>query len=279
MRGNSLPSQRIARHRIARGGFTLPELLVVIFCIAVLATILIPVVSKSRQAATRTKCANVLRGLGHAVTSFSSEHNGTLPTCGTKTTTAYPNSTDWIVWGGMDTTTVGTVTRNNDYMEESGLAKYLGVTSIDTAGAPNEALRNNFRCPAVDPDLRATKPYPYDYQFNAQLSGMPIDRVDRAGQKGVIVETDGYDDSAYCYYDPKNPRSPATYNNGDPNSIQGGKDSPSSRHGGRGDNCLFADGHVDILTNNDFQTWDAYYTPGTPDTATQTQNTTYGNAR
>jgi prepilin-type N-terminal cleavage/methylation domain-containing protein/prepilin-type processing-associated H-X9-DG protein len=266
--------------RRQRGGFTLVEILVAIGILVVLVAITVPVVSRARHQANRTKCANTLRGLGQAVTAFASEHNTTLPTCGIKTppttgTDVYPTSTDWIVWGGIDNN-VNSDGRNTDYMNESGLAKYLGVTALDQSGGPNERLRSNFRCASVSDDLRAIGPYPYDYQFNSQLSGMPLDRIQNGGGIGMIVETDNRDDSTFNFW------ATGTYP-----TDHAGVDVLSSRHGGRGDNCLYIDGHVDAIdsklgptatVDGDFKAWDAYYLQS-PVTETQTKNTTYLSAK
>lgn len=63
---------------LRRQGFTLLELLAVIATIALLAALLLPILSKAKVKAQRTACASNLRQLGLAWTLYYNENNGYL---------------------------------------------------------------------------------------------------------------------------------------------------------------------------------------------------------
>jgi prepilin-type N-terminal cleavage/methylation domain-containing protein/prepilin-type processing-associated H-X9-DG protein len=63
----------------APSGFTLIELLTVIAVIGVLAAILIPAVSRTRQKASLAECASTQRNVGQAMLLYQQDHGGKLP--------------------------------------------------------------------------------------------------------------------------------------------------------------------------------------------------------
>jgi prepilin-type N-terminal cleavage/methylation domain-containing protein len=77
--------------RRLRQGFTLVELLVVIGIIALLVGILLPTLTKARDAAARTACLSSLRELGNALRIYGTENHECCPIGGVKADPANGN--------------------------------------------------------------------------------------------------------------------------------------------------------------------------------------------
>ena len=67
------------RKDVRAAAFTLTEMMVVVALIAILASLLLPAISRSKSKALRIKCVSNLRQVGQAFTLYADDHKGQLP--------------------------------------------------------------------------------------------------------------------------------------------------------------------------------------------------------
>src|SRR5579862_4240317 len=76
---NAFKFQGVLMPGTGKKAFTLVELLVVIGIIALLISILLPALSRAREAANTVKCESNLRSIGQGIAGYVADNNETLP--------------------------------------------------------------------------------------------------------------------------------------------------------------------------------------------------------
>ena len=132
-----LPDRDDKRTR-STSGFTLIELLVVIAIIAILASLLLPALSKAKAKGQHIACINNLKQVSLAFLTYIGDFDDIFPGAAAKLPTM-PVSEDWIYWNGTDPRITAPVRRDP---KNSPLASFLGGFQT-----------NLYRCPS-DKDIR-----------------------------------------------------------------------------------------------------------------------------
>src|ERR1700749_1675051 len=103
----------LSRHRMApRNAFTLIELLVVIAIIAILASILLPVLSAAQEKARKITCINNNKEIADALLMYVTDDNGIFPPLNEKNLTYHTTNWWWVYVNNGNYITKTSVTNN-----------------------------------------------------------------------------------------------------------------------------------------------------------------------
>ena len=137
------------RKRLGAAGFTLIELLVVIAIIALLVSMLMPMLSKARQIALQVKCRSQYRQIGLAIHGFAAAHDGRAPSGAYTFTTTDPSR--WVpLWpstvpqGTLASSEGWATILNSEYFKSTMIATGMPMTSD---GMP--VRKSRLVCPSV----------------------------------------------------------------------------------------------------------------------------------
>jgi prepilin-type N-terminal cleavage/methylation domain-containing protein/prepilin-type processing-associated H-X9-DG protein len=164
-----------------RRGFTLIELLIVIGIIAVLLSLLLPALNRSREQARQVVCMNNLRHIGQAFVSYAHDNKEMWP--GSASYGGTPRFDDWVWWQPTRIAQIG----------RGGIGPYLNL-------ANNAASTAVLRCPSDPIEFRgqAGPPgkYPFSYSMNYDMvagdanPGININTILRPAEKILLFEED-----------------------------------------------------------------------------------------
>ena len=226
-------------------GFTLIELLVVIAIIAILAAMLLPVLSSAKLKTQKIACLNHLKQLQTAWIMYNGESEGHIPTCEPfDPTTLAINTTAWVrgvaailsppgAFGQVDP---GVLDCTNQHALALGtLYSYLSQPGV-------------YRCPSDTREVNGT-PYVRSFSMNNWMNGEPFaDSANNLDLGHRLFKTESSitsPSSLYVFID----EDAGTINDGMfvvyMNPANGLQDQPSLRHK-TGYPLTFADGHAEV---------------------------------
>jgi len=152
-------------------GFTLAEMLIVVGIIALLVSLLLPMVARARETAKQTSCANNLRQIAAAFIAYANDNDGNLPTPASGMQGDYA---DWIWWQPMR---AGTSKYGDGGIARHGIGQYLHfpVLKMDTNGfmtlaSPNLSV---LHCPSDDGASHKNPSYTFSYVMNVDIASAP----------------------------------------------------------------------------------------------------------
>lgn len=229
--------------------FTLIELLVVIAIIAILAALLLPSLSKAKDVANRSKCANNLKNVFYAQTGYASDYGWYAP--GNVPTAVEPYNTQWWFHKIMPYLSPGKKAPSN-WTDATNLGRipvlwcpattYIGVNTYSYAPSGFGYMVLNFGLkPAASAD---SSPTAYGLWYIKPESASPTISPSKTLFYSELGNSTGTDYVHSCIRN-------GTYDEG----SDGGTD-PAFRHNGT-KNASLLDGHMETIRRGQIN-WNLY---------------------